>query len=78
MADSKVPIIKLIIGVMILALLISIKTVIFVNLENLGFTYFEANDIRELWDSWNGDYIYILVSLLISLVIALKFNIKGD
>lgn len=78
MADSKIPIIKLIIGIMIFALLFSLKNIVFINLENLGFTYFEANDLRQAWEDWKGDYIYILVSLLISLVIALKFNIKGD
>ncbi|PIU62080.1 hypothetical protein COX58_03430 [archaeon CG_4_10_14_0_2_um_filter_Archaea_38_6] len=79
MGDSgKVLVIKFVIAFMILALLISVKNVIFINLENLGFSYFDANSIRTFWADFKGDYLYLLVSLLISMIIGLKFNIKSE
>ncbi|MBN1923451.1 MAG: hypothetical protein JW791_01675 [Nanoarchaeota archaeon] len=75
---EKADIIKFIIAFMILALFLSVKTVIFINLENLGVSQTDALQIRTTWDSFKADYAFIILSLIFSLIIALRFNIKGD
>ena len=75
--SHKTLIIKLL-GLMIFALLISIKNVIFMNLENVGFSAVEAVNLRLFWANYYGDYIYPLLCIIISLIIGLKFNIKGE
>ncbi len=68
--------VRLLIGLMIFALLVSVKTIIMGNLEKLGFSYFQSNSIRETWSAFSLEYVFLLVSLLISLTAALKFSIK--
>ena len=78
MSKSQTLIIKSIIAVLIVALLLSIKTIILINLENLGFTALEAASIRTNWDDYYADFIFILLSIALSIGIALKFNVKGE
>lgn len=77
MADFKnVMSIKLVVAIIIFVLLMSVKSVIFSNIENLGFTPFQQNSFLTSWESFKGDYMFILVSIALSLLIGLKFNIK--
>ena len=77
MADFKnMLIIKIIVAIIIFSILLSIKSVVFMNIENYGLNPFEQNKLLETWDNFKGDYLFILISLGISLLIGLKFNIK--
>ncbi len=75
---DKSTIIKFLLAFMILALILSVKTLIFINLENLGFSSSDALSIRTNWESFKADYLFIIGSIIISVIIALKFNIKGE
>lgn len=74
--SNKDLILRFLIGFMIFALLVSVKTIIMDNLNSLGFTYFESNSIKETWETFSLEYIFIIVTLIISIVVSLKFNMK--
>lgn len=76
-STQKVSVVRILLGFIIFALLIGVKIIIMANLENLGFSYFDANQIRNSWNTFSLEYIYMLGAILISMVIALKFNIKA-
>jgi len=69
-------IIKVVVAILIFAVLMSVKSVFFMNIENYGLNPFEQNQLMETWVSFKGDYLFILISIAISLIIGLKFNIK--
>jgi len=69
-------IIKIIVAILIFAVLMTIKSVIFMNIENYGLNPFEQNQLLETWANFQGDYLFILVAITISIIIGLKFNIK--
>lgn len=69
-------IIKIVVAILIFAVLMSIKSVFFMNIENFGMSPFEQNQFLGLWSSFKGDYMFILISIAVSLIIGLKFNIK--
>lgn len=69
-------IVKIFVAFLIFAVLMSIKSVIFMNIENYGLNPFEQNQLLETWNNFKGDYLFILISIAISLIIGLKFNIK--
>jgi hypothetical protein len=68
--------IKIVVAILIFAVLMSIKSVFFMNIENYGLSPFEQNQLMETWNNFKGDYLFILISIVISLIIGLKFNIK--
>jgi hypothetical protein len=68
--------IKIIVAILIFAVLMSIKSVFFMNIENYGLSPFEQNQLMGTWNNFKGDYLFILISIAISLIIGLKFNIK--
>ncbi|MDD2678557.1 MAG: hypothetical protein PHT91_03995 [Candidatus Nanoarchaeia archaeon] len=70
-------IIKIVVAIIIFSVLISIKSVLFMNLEHFGLTYFNQNNFLEKWADFKGDYLFILISIAISIIIGLKFNIKA-
>lgn len=69
-------IIKIVISIIIFAILMSIKSVTFANIENFGLTPFQENEFLQTWGNFQGDYLFILISIGISLVIGLKFSMK--
>jgi hypothetical protein len=69
-------IIKIVVAILIFAVLMSIKSVFFMNIENYGLNPFEQNQLMDTWDNFQGDYLFILISIAISLIIGLKFNVK--
>ena len=78
MSKSQTLIIKTVLAVIIVALLLSIKTIIFINLENLGFSAVESANIRTNWQDFYLDILFIIISIIASVIIALKFNVKGE
>ena len=72
----KFSIARVLLGLIIFALLVSLKIIIFSNLERMGLSYFDANSIRESWDAYSGEWIFYLIALLISMVFALTITIK--
>ncbi len=77
MAENGINWVKVLIAVMIFGLLMIIKTIIFNNLDNLGFDYFQVNQIKNIWEDFSLEYVYILVSAMAGVFTALKFNVKG-
>ncbi|MDD4353758.1 MAG: hypothetical protein PHN56_04850 [Candidatus Nanoarchaeia archaeon] len=69
-------IVKIVVAVIIFAVLMSIKSVFFMNIENYGLNPFEQNQLMETWTNFKGDYLFIIISIALSLIIGLKFNIK--
>ena len=69
-------IIKIVISIIIFAILMSIKSVTFANIENFGLTPFQENELLQTWGNFQGDYLFILISIAISLLIGLKFSMK--
>ncbi|MFA5303392.1 MAG: hypothetical protein WC393_02545 [Candidatus Nanoarchaeia archaeon] len=69
-------IIKVVVAILIFAVLMSVKSVFFMNIENYGLNPFEQNNLINTWNSFKGDYLFMLISIAISLIIGLKFNIK--
>lgn len=78
MADfnNNMIIIKIVVAIIIFAVLMSIKAVVFANISSFGFTPFEENEILLTWGNFQGDYLFILISLALSLIIGLKFSMK--
>lgn len=68
--------IKIVIAILIFAVLMSIKSVFFMNIESYGLNPFEQNQLLDTWEKFQGDYMFIIISIAISLIIGLKFNIK--
>ena len=69
-------IVKIIVAIIIFAVLMSVKSVIFMNIDNYGLSPFEQNQFLETWENFQGDYLFILIAITISIIIGLKFNIK--
>lgn len=76
MATDKMMFIKILIAILIFTILLSVKSVVFANIDSYGLTPFQQNEILEIWSAFKGDYLFILVSIAISLVIGLKFSFK--
>ncbi|MFA5333059.1 MAG: hypothetical protein WC376_01025 [Candidatus Nanoarchaeia archaeon] len=69
-------VIKVVVAILIFAVLMSVKSVFFMNIENYGLNPFEQNNLINTWNSFKGDYLFMLISIALSLIIGLKFNIK--
>ncbi|VVB74238.1 Uncharacterised protein [Candidatus Tiddalikarchaeum anstoanum] len=73
---SKGWIVRLILGLIIFTLIVSVKMIIMANLERLGFSFFDANAIRTTWNSFSLELVFYLIAMLISMISALLINIK--
>ena len=70
--------VKIFIAILVFALLLSIKSVALGNIESYGLTPFEQGQFLKYWHDFKGDYLFILVSIIISIIIGLKFNFKVE
>ena len=69
-------IIKIVVAILIFAVLMSIKSVFFMNIENYGLNPFEQNQLMDTWENFKGDYLFILFSVILSITIGLSIKIK--
>ena len=76
--SQKTVIIKFLIAFLILALFLSVKNIVLINLESLGLSESDSLSFRLTWNSFKLDYAFIIFSLIVSFLISLKYNIKGD
>ncbi len=70
--------VKIFMAILIFALLISIKSVALGNIESYGLTPLEQGQFLRLWADFKGDYLFILISIIISITVGLKFNFKTE
>ncbi len=73
---QKVLIVKIIIATIIVGLILSIKTVVLINLEQMGISSSEASSIREYWSNPMVEYIFLLASIVASGLIVKDFHIR--
>jgi hypothetical protein len=70
--------VKIFMAILVFALLMSIKSVALGNIESYGLTPLEQGQFMRFWSDFKGDYLFILVSIIISMAIGLKFNFKAE
>ncbi len=73
---QKILIVKIIMATIIVGLILSIKTIVLINLEQMGITSSKADDIREYWSSPTIEYIFLVLAVIASGLIVKDFHIR--